>query len=180
MSTVSWFMDMARNNAWSNQRLYRACEALDHAELTARRTSFFPSILSTLAHIAIVDEYYLDGLEQAGRGRAIFDDEARLRTFDVVRTAQRTVDARLIAFTRGLADDAALIRTIGLERRDGVQHDRVGDVLLHLVFHQVHHRGQVHAMLSGTRVPPPQLDEYFLAGERPLAEKELEQADFPR
>jgi uncharacterized damage-inducible protein DinB len=26
----------------------------------------------------------------------------------------------------------------------------------------VHHRGQVHAMLAGTRVAPPQLDEFFL------------------
>lgn len=27
--------------------------------------------------------------------------------------------------------------------------------------HQIHHRGQVHAMLSATGVKPPQLDEFF-------------------
>jgi uncharacterized damage-inducible protein DinB len=36
-------------------------------------------------------------------------------------------------------------------------------VLPHLFVHQIHHRGQVHAMLSGTSVAPPQLDEFFLA-----------------
>jgi len=39
--------------------------------------------------------------------------------------------------------------------------------------HQIHHRGQAHAMLSGTSLAPPQLDEWFLAGERPIAEREL-------
>lgn len=34
--------------------------------------------------------------------------------------------------------------------------------------HQTHHRGQVRAMLSGTHVTPPQLDEFFSAGEAPL------------
>jgi uncharacterized damage-inducible protein DinB len=35
-------------------------------------------------------------------------------------------------------------------------------VLLHLITHQVHHRGQVHAMLNGTVVKPPQLDEFVM------------------
>ena len=39
---------------------------------------------------------------------------------------------------------------------------------MHLFQHQVHHRGQAHAMLSGTSVSPPQLDEFFSAGEVPL------------
>jgi uncharacterized damage-inducible protein DinB len=34
--------------------------------------------------------------------------------------------------------------------------------LSHLFVHQTHHRGQVHAMLSGTSQKPPQLDEYYL------------------
>jgi uncharacterized damage-inducible protein DinB len=44
---------------------------------------------------------------------------------------------------------------------------------MHLFQHQLHHRGQVHAMLSGTRVAPPQLDEYFLSADREVADREL-------
>jgi uncharacterized damage-inducible protein DinB len=51
--------------------------------------------------------------------------------------------------------------------------DRVGDILMHLFQHQLHHRGQAHAMLSGTRVAPPQLDEYFLSADREVADREL-------
>jgi uncharacterized damage-inducible protein DinB len=46
-------------------------------------------------------------------------------------------------------------------------------VLSHLFVHQIHHRGQAHAMLAGTRVKPPQLDEFFLAWDAPLREQEV-------
>jgi uncharacterized damage-inducible protein DinB len=46
-------------------------------------------------------------------------------------------------------------------------------LLLHLFQHQVHHRGQAHAMLSATTVPPPQLDEFFAAEEAPLRAREF-------
>ena len=49
---------------------------------------------------------------------------------------------------------------------DGIFHERIGDILAHLFQHQIHHRGQAHAMLSGTSVAPPQLDEFFLEYER--------------
>ncbi len=57
---------------------------------------------------------------------------------------------------------------IAMERADHVQHDRAGHVLAHLFMHQMHHRGQVHAMLSGTAVPPPQLDEFMMPSEAHL------------
>jgi uncharacterized damage-inducible protein DinB len=45
---------------------------------------------------------------------------------------------------------------------EGIIPERIGDLLAHLFVHDIHHRGQVHAMLSGTSVKPPQLDEFFL------------------
>jgi hypothetical protein len=48
-------------------------------------------------------------------------------------------------------------------------------LLLHLFQHQIHHRGQAHAMLSGTSGPPPQLDEFFAVGEAPLRAFEFAQ-----
>ena len=173
MTAAPWFVHLARNNALANERLYRACEKLTHEELVQPRTSFFPTILGTLAHIVVVDMYYVDGLERAGRGAKIWDEEASLDRFDRVRAAQRAIDARLLAFCRKI-DEAGLEATIGLERRTGIEVDRAGDILMHLFEHQIHHRGQVHAMLSGTRITPPQLDEYFLANDRKIADKELD------
>jgi uncharacterized damage-inducible protein DinB len=46
-------------------------------------------------------------------------------------------------------------------------------LLLHLFQHDIHHRGQAHAMLSATSVSPPQLDEFFAVGEAPLRAAEF-------
>jgi uncharacterized damage-inducible protein DinB len=156
------FLEMARNNAWANHRLYAACARLDEDELKAARTGFFPSIHGTLSHILVVDWYYLDALEGAGRGPALYADPEPFARFDALRGAQREADRRLLAYCERLGE-AALDRSVVLVRDGGARHpERVQSVLAHLVQHQIHHRGQVHAMLSGTRVPPPQLDEYFL------------------
>ncbi len=44
--------------------------------------------------------------------------------------------------------------------------ERIDRLLAHLFQHQIHHRGQAHAMLAGTTVAPPQLDEFFLDFDR--------------
>jgi len=52
-------------------------------------------------------------------------------------------------------------------------HETVTRFLAHLFQHQIHHRGQAHAMLAGTHVKPPQLDEFFCANEAHLRAPEL-------
>ena len=58
-------------------------------------------------------------------------------------------------------------------RRAGVQTESATRLLAHLFQHQIHHRGQAHAMLAGTSVKPPQLDEFFCANEAHLRAAEL-------
>lgn len=152
----------ARNNAWSNRRLHAACERLSQAELEAPRTSFFPTLQATLNHICVVDAYYLDGLEAGGRGLALVENPIPYPRMAELALAQSALDERLIRFCAAL-DPTALAREVVLDRGDeGLTRERVDAVLAHLFVHQIHHRGQAHAMLSGTAVAPPQLDEFFL------------------
>src|SRR6516164_7538176 len=64
--------------------------------------------------------------------------------------------------------EAAANRIIHVHRGTRVQKERADRLLLHLFQHQIHHRGQAHAMLSGTSAPPPQLDVFFSVAEAPL------------
>ncbi|MFO1398440.1 MAG: DinB family protein [Burkholderiales bacterium] len=173
------FYTMAANNAWANHRLLAACAKLSQDDFTAPRTSFFPSLAATLNHIVTVDWYYVDALERALDGReanpkarAYFDPPAPFATCAKVSEAQHAVDQRLLHACAGLGD-AQLDLPVAIVRRHGIEHETVTRLLSHLFQHQIHHRGQVHAMLAGTSVPPPPLDEFFCANEAHLRAQEL-------
>ena len=176
MSTNDVMVRMAHNNAWANLRLHRAVGELDDAAYRATRTSFFPSLHLTLAHILFVDLFYVDSLEGHHRTPPWDENDAfdRTGTFAELRARQREVDLRLVACA-GLA----LAAEVRMQRKDHVQMDTRLNVLLHLFQHQIHHRGQAHAMLSGTDVKPPQLDEFFLRDELPLRRAELAELRLP-
>ncbi|HSD85873.1 MAG TPA: DinB family protein [Kofleriaceae bacterium] len=167
---------MAHNNAWANLRLHRAVGTLSGEDYRATRTSFFPSLHLTLSHILFVDLFYVSALEGTAT-TAVWDELDRFErdgTFAELRQRQRDVDRRLIDATDGDLD-----APVKMPRATHIQTDTRGAVLLHLFQHQIHHRGQAHAMLSGTAVNPPQLDEFFLADELSLREGELRELGLP-
>ncbi|UFN47019.1 DinB family protein [Roseomonas sp. OT10] len=158
---------LAHNNAWANHRLLAACAGLSQAEFAAPRTGFFPSIQATLNHILVIDRFYVDALEGGTLGPAAWAERIPCPTLAGLRPAQAAVDRRLIAWVEGCGD-AGLDGIVTVHRGQRVQRERADRLLLHLFQHDIHHRGQVHAMLSGTPVAPPQLDEFFPAEEAPL------------
>ncbi|MDT9001445.1 DinB family protein [Paucibacter sp. APW11] len=171
-------LTQAYQNGWANHRLLKACARLSQAEFEAVRCSFFPSIKATLNHTLTVDWFYLEALERELRGDV--PDPDCYRFFAVEQpfadaaslwAAQAEADRRLIAYCRALHeadDDAALQRPVRIERPGRTQRDTRLRLLSHLFEHQLHHRGQVHAMLADSSVKPPQLDEFFCAGEAHL------------
>ena len=162
MTLLDHLRRMAGNNLWSNDRLYRAVLQLQPGEFEAERTSFFPSIKVTLNHILAVDHLYLDFLEEGGIGAAAHDDYVPFDGPQALFAGQVVADRRLIAFCDGLSEDDLDRRVITDRREDGMIPEKIGDILAHVFLHDIHHRGQVHAMLSGTSVAPPQLDEFLL------------------
>lgn len=163
---------MARNNAWANEVLLSACARLEPGEWEAPRTGFFPSLKATLEHVHAIDLYYLDALEGGGMGRAIFDTAPGFAGVSALAGAQAALDARLIR----LADSADPAQIVTTDRGpQGAVREATGAILLHLFQHQVHHRGQAHAMLSATSVAPPQLDDFHLTFARnPAAQRRLD------
>jgi uncharacterized damage-inducible protein DinB len=166
------FRKLAYNNRLANYRLHQACAALGDGEFAALRTSFFPSIKATLNHILTVDWFYVDALEGGRLGPKAWEKEEPCDTPALLEVEQDKVDRRLLSLCEGLTP-GALARIIDLDRGDRIQKERTEDVLSHLFQHQTHHRGQVHAMLSGSSVKPPQLDEFIVADDARFRESEL-------
>lgn len=167
---MNYFLAQAFNNLWANHRLLSACEALSETEYKAPRTGFFPSIQSTLCHILDVDDYYLAALSGNMAGQAL--PSCSNRTFLEVAAQQRTTDRLLVEFCKGVTGENAT-RKVKLDRAEGLFEEPIDRLLLHLFEHQIHHRGQVHTMLSGTGVAPPQLDEFFLDADGRLREEDM-------
>ncbi len=171
------YRSMAYNNAWANHRLLTSCAGLSQEAFVAARTGFFPSLRATLNHILVIDWFYVDAMEGGTLGPAAWDDREPRATVASLHEAQGEVDRRLIAVVERL-DEAGLSGIVSVHRRGRIQRERMDRLLLHLFQHQTHHRGQAHAMLSGTTVPPPQLDEFFSAGEAPLRAAEFAELGF--
>ena len=155
----------ARANRLANHRLHAAMAALPEPAWLAPRVGFFGSLAATLNHILAVDLYYIGALYRepglASRFHAFepADDVAALAE------RQRVSDERLIAYCARL-DAAGCDAEIVMDRGEGrVQRDLAAHVLAHLFMHQTHHRGQAHAMLAGTAVAAPQLDEFLMPSE---------------
>lgn len=172
MDTMLPYRAMAHNNAWANHRLLTACAALSPNAFSAPRIGFFPSLRATLNHILVIDRFYVDAMEGGTLGPAAWADREPCATIGALTAAQAAVDRRLLAVVGGL-DGAGLERIVAVQRGTRVQHERMDRLLLHLFQHQIHHRGQAHAMLSDTGVAPPQLDEFYAAAEAPLRAEEF-------
>ena len=171
-SLLTTYRAMAYNNAWANHRLLGACARLSQQEFEAPRSGFFPSLKATLNHILVIDWFYVDGLEGGWLGPKAWANPEPCATVADLQREQAAVDKRLIAVCEGLVEPS-LSRDVKINRDTRIQIDRCDRLLLHVFQHQIHHRGQAHAMLSGTAVKPPQLDEFFSIGEASLRAAEF-------
>ena len=158
------FHAQANNNAWANYRLGQTCSRLSGVELAKDRQGFFGSIIATLNHILIVDWFYVSALEGACVGLSAFENLIPFPDIDDLLRAQRDVDARFVAVC-DQPDAALAARPVTMLRGETEQVERFDRTFLHLIQHQIHHRGQVHGMLSVAGSAPPQLDEFYLAWE---------------
>jgi uncharacterized damage-inducible protein DinB len=141
---------MCRYNAEMNRRLYAAAARLDDAGRKRDRGAFFGSIHATLNHLLWGDRTWMsrfDGWEKPGGG--IRDGLSLHDDFAGLAAARVETDARLIGWAERL-DPAWLEGDLtwfsGATQREVSRPRAV--LVSHMINHQTHHRGQVHAMLT--------------------------------
>ena len=113
-------------------------------------------------HIHLVDLFYIDALQGGTRGVSVFDNVEPYRDPSALFAAQFSLDQTVIALVDSMTT-GDLSRLVHIHRSDRIQIETVADTVMHVFLHDQHHRGQVHAMLSGTSIKPPQLDEFFMS-----------------
>ena len=170
--TKSTFRQLAAYNRWANARLYAAAFELSDRAYRLHIGVFFSSVHGTLNHLLLTDRIWLKRLTGQGEhpvelDAILFEDRIELAR------ARIAEDERLIGVVDRY-DDAALASLHSYKTTSGMPHSQaVSDILLHLVNHQTHHRGQAHACLSiQTGGEPPSLD--LLAFQRGATAPSLE------
>lgn len=173
MELLGYLRTQVHANRLANHRLHHAMRTLSREEFLAPRTSFFPSLAETLNHVLAVDLYYLAALHGEADMARQWDDAPVCETVADLAFAQAAVDQRFIDHVGSLSS-AQLEDVVDMVRGEGrIQREQRGHVIAHLLNHQVHHRGQAHAMLAGTAVKPPQLDEFLMPSEAHFRVEEL-------
>jgi uncharacterized damage-inducible protein DinB len=155
---LDYFRTFGRYNQWANRRLYAACTQLSEAEYLKRRPVFFGSIHATLNHILVGDRLWLGRFTGHPATHIKSLDQILYPEFAGLRVAREAEDAAIINFVDGL-DEPTLNSTLRYKSMEGEALAFPLRLLVgHYFNHQTHHRGQAHAQLSQTQVPPPELD----------------------
>jgi uncharacterized damage-inducible protein DinB len=159
---------LARNAALANARLSRACLQLQPGEWEAPRISFFPSLRLTVLHLLDAERYYAETILRG----ALSDLPATRESVDDFVAERTAVDIWYLEFCAALTSKM-LQRRVSVRWPELSFNEPLGDLLIHIFLHGQHHRSQIHAMLSGTSVPPPQIDEFILPAGRDQADAEM-------
>ncbi|HEV2673063.1 MAG TPA: DinB family protein [Aliidongia sp.] len=152
------FRTLSRWTVWANERLYDACGALTDDEYILSRACAFGSIHRTLNHLLAADRIWLGRLTGEGHSIPSMDTEL-YEDFVSLRAARIAEDRRIVSLVDEIVANGDLDEDLHYTSMDGKPQllpRRL--VLSHLFLHHAHHRGQVHTLLSQTKVPPPALD----------------------
>ncbi|SHG50458.1 DinB family protein [Bradyrhizobium erythrophlei] len=158
MTPAEHYRMFAHYNAWANSRLYETAARLSSEQYRADRGAFFKSVHGTLNHLLVTDRIWMHRF--TGQGDAPNRLDAILfETFDELRAAREAEDRRILGFVEGL-DDRRIEGTIKYRRVSSPEEfeQALAPALAHWFNHQTHHRGQVHALLTGLLGQAPELD----------------------
>ncbi|MBS0233327.1 MAG: damage-inducible protein DinB [Proteobacteria bacterium] len=164
MISPSYVRTMARYNAWQNANIYGASGRLSDAQRKEDRGAFFRSIHATLNHILWADQMWLMrfGAAPAPAKRSLADGLSLFDDWEALAAERRRFDDVIQEWADRLEPsilEGDLKWLSGATGRDMTSPKAL--IVTHIFNHQTHHRGQVHAILTGFGIKPDMTDLPF-------------------
>jgi uncharacterized damage-inducible protein DinB len=159
MIDPAYVTTFAAYNEWQNGSLYEAAATLSDAQRRENRGAFFKSVHETLNHLLWADEIWMSRLGTVARPETPFPGINHVAGWDELTRRRAELDAEIVAWAGGLTAgdlEGELVWVSGLMGGE-VRRPRWLAVV-HMFNHQTHHRGQVHALLTGLGVQPQDTD----------------------
>ena len=134
-------------------RYFRKLARLSWEEFTKNREASFHSIRNIFVHTLGAIDYWLDFLQKENlHSKRKFED---YKTFEEVRAYMEHVEKRMHEYLDSLLTEG-LNKTYGATGDDGkIFEITAEDVLIHVFEEEVHHRGELIALLWQMNVEPP-------------------------
>jgi len=151
MITPEYCQAMSRYNSWQNNSLKSHVDVMAEADLRADRGVFFRSITETLNHILWADLLWVARFYGgADSGFEAKDHTAVTSTKEEWDRLRSVTDRRIIEWADQLKPvDLAQTVSWYSASKDRDISKSLSMCVVHFFNHQTHHRGQVHAMLTG-------------------------------
>ena len=167
MIDQAYVQTMARYNRWQNDSLYSAADTLTDQERRRDRGVFFKSIHGTLNHLLWADSMWMSRFSDvAAPPGTVADSAAGVTDWDALKRRRVDLDQTIIDWAARL-DPSALTGDLAFQ-------SRARDIeivnprwlaIVHMVNHQTHHRGQIHAMLTAAGATPLDTDLILMKSE---------------
>ena len=152
--------ELMEYNQIVRHRYFDSFVRLSWAEFTKNREASFNSIRNIFVHTLGAVDYWLDFLQKENlRSKRKFDE---YRTFEEVRTYMEHVEKRMNDYLKS-SSPKGLKETYTITGED---HKATGitaeDILIHVFEEEVHHRGELIALLWQMGIEPPMMGWKYL------------------
>ena len=149
--------------AWASQRLVHAIEHIPSDQLTRDFETSDHSILGTLVHVFAADRIWLKRLRGEPITSFIADTDYDLH---VLQIDWPLLYGKWNEWAADLTDTSVADSVSYTDMKGNPHASIVWEVVLHVVNHGTHHRGQVSGFLRALGHTPPQLDliRYYREG----------------
>lgn len=141
--------------AWASGALVESAGKLAPEELTRDFGTADKSVLGTLVHIYGADRLWLTRLKRESPHPYLTDADYKLA---VLQHDWPALHARWKDWAAGLTDEDARAEVSYHDLRGNPWNQPLGQLILHVVNHGTHHRGQVSGFLRSMGHVPPRLD----------------------
>jgi uncharacterized damage-inducible protein DinB len=142
-------------SAWASRRLLNAAGQLTPEELTRDFGASEKCVLRTLVHIFAADRIWLARI--SGQSPTVFTTDADY-SMAVLENDWPALYAQWMAWAQNLTDAAAQQDLAYKDMRGNSYLQPAWKLVLHVVNHGTHHRGQVSGFLRAMGKTPPVLD----------------------
>ena len=155
MLTVDALRDLLAYSGWASRRLLDAASQLAPEQLTRDFQTADKSVLGTLVHVFAGDRVWLARVEGRTPGPFVTGADHDLA---VLREQWPPVLDQWQRWAAGLTDAAASEELAYRDLRGNPWRQPVWQIVLHVVNHGTHHRGQAAGFLRSMGVAPPAVD----------------------